>query len=99
MLLQSQDGDVHLLPALPAAWEEGAFTGLVARGGFVVDAGWAKGQVVKAMIVARDGGVCRVRTARPLRLEGTSLQSKKDGKGWLLILNTRKGQPYRLFSA
>ncbi|GGB17114.1 large protein [Puia dinghuensis] len=92
MLLQSQDGDVHLLPALPGAWATGAFRGLVARGGFVVDAEWDKGQVVKATIVPRVDGVCRVRTAVPLRVEGTGEQSRPEGNEWVLMLRVKKGQ-------
>lgn len=99
MLLQSQEGDIHLLPALPDAWKEGAFTGLVARGGFVVDAGWKSGQVVKAVVVARGGGSCRVRTAAPLRLAGTALRSKKNGNGWVLSFPAKKGGKYVLMKA
>ena len=50
MLLQSQDGDINLLPALPAAWTNGKITGLKARGNYEVDIEWAKGELVKATI-------------------------------------------------
>lgn len=67
MLLQSQGGEVRLLPALPKAWASGSFKGLVARGGFVVDATWRDGHVVEARIHARVNGVCRVRYDGMLR--------------------------------
>lgn len=70
MLLQSHDGAVHLLPALPDAWGQGSVQGLVARGGFVVDMYWNGVQLDKAKIHSRLGGNLRLRSYVPLRGEG-----------------------------
>jgi len=96
MLLQSQDGELSLLPALPDAWKDGAFRGLVARGGFVVDAEWKEGKVIAAVIQPRVAGVCRVRTAGPMRLKEAGLGSKKTADGWVLTFNAKKGRRYVL---
>lgn len=70
MLLQSHDGAVHLLPALPDAWAKGSVQGLVARGGFVVDMNWDGVQLDKAKIHSRLGGNLRLRSYVPLRGAG-----------------------------
>lgn len=66
MLLQSHRSYLHLLPALPAAWPTGTVTGLCGRGGFVVDLDWSAGQLTQARIRSRLGGLCRLRTHRPV---------------------------------
>jgi len=56
MLLQSHSGNIHLLPALPKAWDKGHITGLKARGGFVCDIWWENGILEKAIIHSANGG-------------------------------------------
>ena len=70
MLLQSHDGAVHLLPALPDAWAEGEVKGLQARGAFTVDMKWQEGSLQEATIVSKIGGVLRLRSFVPLTGEG-----------------------------
>lgn len=80
MLMQSADGAVHLLPALPDAWQkEGSITGLKAIGGFeIVQMKWKDAKVIKVIIKSNLGGNLRLRTPNALRLTNGIL---KDATG------------------
>ncbi len=58
MLLQSQNGYVRLLPALPNAWESGSFSGIRARGGLSVSVKWRKGIVTEYQCVSLEHTRC-----------------------------------------
>ncbi|MEO6229019.1 MAG: glycoside hydrolase N-terminal domain-containing protein [Ferruginibacter sp.] len=68
MLLQSHDGAIHILPALPDAWKSGQVKGLRARGDFeIVELNWKESKIEKLIIKSNKGGNCRVRSYWPLQ--------------------------------
>jgi len=70
MLLQSHDGAVHILPALPDAWSKGSVSGLVARGGFEVTMDWSDGKINALIVKSKIGGNLRIRSYEPLKGAG-----------------------------
>ncbi|MFD0715425.1 glycoside hydrolase N-terminal domain-containing protein [Paenibacillus sp. GCM10027626] len=68
MLLQSHQRELHLLPALPQAWENGQVSGLRGRGGFEVGMRWRNGELREAVIIASKGGSCTVRSSSKLNV-------------------------------
>lgn len=68
MLMQSYDGAIHLLPALPDQWRTGSISGLKARGGFeIVKLKWENGKVKELVIKSFNGGNCRIRVPNALK--------------------------------
>jgi len=68
MLLQSHDGCISLLPALPSEWPSGEVKGLKAKGGFTVDIKWEMNSLTSAKINSSLGGLCRIRTEIPIQV-------------------------------
>jgi alpha-L-fucosidase 2 len=94
MLLQSQNDELHLLPALPDTWAAGAVKGFVGRGGFVVDMIWADHQLKSAAIFARNGGDCVIRTSAPVTIKALKLRSEKSAIGYTLRFRAERGGRY-----
>ena len=90
MLMQSYDGFIYLLPALPSVWKDGSVKGLVARGGFEIDLDWKDGRLTKATVRSRNGGICRLRSNTPLKGKGLSKTKEKN----VYSLKTKAGGAY-----
>ena len=100
MLLQSHAGEIHFLPALPKAWNDGQLQGLRARGGVTVNLAWKDSRATEAVLAANTDAKHRLRAARGQRIlsitsggEGVSFQQAGVDAVWL---NTYKGKSYRL---
>jgi alpha-L-fucosidase 2 len=96
MLLQSHNEEIALLPAMPAAWAAGAVKGLKARGNFEVSMDWKDNRIAHAQIIAVSGGLCKIRTAVPVKAEGANAKPVADAHGYVITFSTEKGKKYTL---
>ena len=96
MLLQSQSSYIHLLPALPKAWNEGHIKGLIARGGFEIDMNWNNQQLNTASVKSLNGAECIIITNVPVKLKNTDIVSKKTANGYQISFKTSKGKTYQI---
>lgn len=68
MLVQSHDGCIYLLPAIPSVWSDGAVCGICCRGGFVIDElAWEDGKITRCKIRSTLGGQLRIKANAPLK--------------------------------
>jgi alpha-L-fucosidase 2 len=92
MLMQSYDGFIYLLPALPAVRKDGSVKGLVARGDFEIDMDWKDGKLTQAVVRSNKGGNCLLRSNTPLKGKGL----KKTKETNLYTLSTKAGVAYTI---
>ena len=98
MLLQSHAGEIAVLPALPAAWKSGSFSGLRARGGFTIDATWSDGRPLMVRVVSARGAPCRLRVpdaAKATTAAGQPVDAKRTPDG-ILGFPAKAGESYVL---
>lgn len=97
MLIQSHEGVIDLLPALPEDWSEGVFEGVCARGGFELEVTWSEGGVREVEILSKYGHPCRIHAGGKVRVtkDGRKVRfrSHEDGS---VEFQTTKGGLYTL---
>lgn len=100
MLIQSHEGYINPLPALPAAWRDGSYEGLVARGNFVVSVFWKQGLMTQMNILSRAGGECVIQYKDIANFtikdaKGKKVKTIRESKN-RIIFATQKGNTYYL---
>lgn len=80
MLLQTQNGFIDILPALPDEWKSGKFSGLKTYGGFEVNIIWENNEAKEVIIKSGLGGNCRIKVPNEMKLSGNSKLKKAEGK-------------------
>ncbi|MFH1197814.1 MAG: glycoside hydrolase family 95 protein [bacterium] len=81
MLVQSHDGAIFVLPALPASWKNGSIKGIRLRGGFEIEEmEWKDGKITKLVIKSNLGGNCRIRSYSELISNGTTPLKLAEGE-------------------
>ena len=68
MLMQSQDGVIDVLPALPDEWSSGEFRGVRTRGGFELDLQWIDKRITRVKVVSKVGNTFKIRSNSEMRL-------------------------------
>lgn len=97
MLVQSHEGFIRLLPALPDEWKAGRFKGVCTRGGFELDLNWADGKVSKVSLLSKAGERCRIRVGQPVAVvsQGKEIKTIDAGNG-VIEFPTSAGRSYEL---
>jgi alpha-L-fucosidase 2 len=100
MLLQSHEGVIKLLPALPSAWSNGSYQGLVARGNFIVDLAWRDGKATAITVTSRSGGTCKlsypgIDSATVLDAKGKAVAAVKSTAGQIHF-ESQPGETYKI---
>lgn len=94
MLMQSQNNEIHLLPALPDDWKEGEIKGVTAKGNFTLNIKWKEGKMSQSKVVSNNGGTCKIRSSEPFVIEKLNIKSEKSSIGYTAVFETKKGTSY-----
>lgn len=99
MVLQSHEGYIALLPALPDNWKNVSFKGLKARGNFTIDCDYADQKIKNLKITSESGGILKLRYEGfdkiCVKCDGKVIKASQDG--FFVTVETQKGKDYFIY--
>ena len=98
MLLQSHEGYIEIIPAIPGKWQTGHFKGLVARGAFVINASWENRSITSLDIVSKVGGELKLKISNLNKIEAILADDKEMSyqiQNDIIILQTEAQKKYQ----
>lgn len=98
MLLQSHEGFIRLLGALPAQWKKGSITGLRARGGVTVNMEWNAGRLTRATLTFAASQRVRVHTTQPVQVRHRGAVMRAESDAQSVLFDATAGETYELES-
>jgi alpha-L-fucosidase 2 len=95
MLIQSHEGVIDLLPALPDEWSEGKFDGVCVRGAFELNFEWKNSKITRVVLLSKQGSLCRMDLKVPVHIKcnGEKIKFKDVGNG-IIEFQSKIGQQY-----
>ncbi len=96
MLVQSHEGVIDVLPALPDEWSEGRFDGVCARGGFELDMTWKDMKLTSMEILSKSGNVCKIEVDGDFVVTSNGQKVKSKSSKGIIEFATTKGGVYNL---
>jgi alpha-L-fucosidase 2 len=100
MLMQSHEGVIDLLPALPKEWREGQFKGVCTRGAFELDMTWSGAKLTRVEVLSKEGQPCRIKTGTKVTVQaaGENITTRQlpDGS---IEFPTKKGVRYQVVAS
>ncbi|MGV8878628.1 MAG: glycosyl hydrolase family 95 catalytic domain-containing protein [Sphingobacteriaceae bacterium] len=95
MIIQSHEGKIALLPAIPAEWKDGEVIGMCTRNAFVIDMTWLNGKVGKLQVRSKQGGLCKIQMNGTVKIyhQGKQVKTKTNKDGTIEFM-TLKDQVY-----
>ncbi|MCK0179280.1 glycoside hydrolase family 95 protein [Flavobacteriaceae bacterium S0862] len=98
MLVQSHEGIIDLLPALPKSWQTGDFKGVITRGAFELDIQWKQGKPTEVLVYSKAGNTFKIATNKTIKVipNGPDKELKITNGDGFVEFATKKGESYLL---
>lgn len=96
LLVQSHEGSIELLPALPTEWQTGVFNGVIARGAFELNLAWKDAKMQQLTVLSKAGKTCKISIKKPVKVLVNGKEISTIQQNGFVEFPTNEGETYEL---